>query len=203
MFTGEVPYGANYKTISSVSKEHEYLDRTVGEMLQRDPSSRPPSIAHVKARIKSYEEEAISYQKLDRLRNVVIPEGENEDPLAHEPPRIVDVDWASGQLTITFDQNISHGWVDGLLNMGSFRSSYGHPPNSFHFTGNVARKATSADDVQAIVDYFKEWLPKATQSYRERWKREQEQRQREEQRRLKIEREAEERRLKLKRDLKF
>jgi serine/threonine protein kinase len=203
MFTGECPAGAGYKQISAVSPQHSYLDELVSMMIQRDPASRPQSIAEVKTSIMRYETNAIVRQKLDEISKRVIPEGENSDPLAHSPPRIVNVDWDRGQLTIEFDQTISNGWIDGLLNMGGHSAVYGKGPESFTFRGSRASISARDSEVQPIIDHFKNWLPRATAAFRQRWDADYQRRRIEEQRNLDTEREAQERRKKLLGSIKF
>ena len=155
MFTGECPAGAGYKQISTVSPEHSYLDELVSLMIQRDPESRPQSIAEVKSAIMRYDRDAVVKQKIDELSKRVIPEDENPDQLAHVPPKIVSVDWDRGQLTIILDQPITSGWIDGLLNMGNHSAVWGKGPETFTFRDNKATVPATDGDVQHIIDHFK------------------------------------------------
>ena len=203
MFTGEVPYGEEYKKIASVSPELARFDRVVAEMLRRDPNARPASIDAVKTLLLKYEAEDISRQKLHDLSKVVIPQGQNPDPLAHRPPTIVDVDWKNGNLTLIFDQPLSHGFIQGLLGMGSYHSVMGKPPQAFSYKGNTASIGAGDHEVQAIVDHFKAWLPRATATYDQRWKAENERARYLEEQELKRARDEEERRLKLRGSIKL
>jgi serine/threonine protein kinase len=48
LFTGEIPFGRNHKTISSVYPQYSYLDSIVEKMIQQNPSDRYSDISEVK-----------------------------------------------------------------------------------------------------------------------------------------------------------
>jgi serine/threonine protein kinase len=203
LFTGSVPVGFGYKTIKDVSPEHHFLDDLVTQMLHNDPASRPQSIQSVKTAIMRYEADAVTKQKLDAINKRVIPEGENPDPLAHTPPKVIDADWDRGTATIFFDQPLTDGFIGGLLAMGGYTSVLGKPPESFRYSGNRATVTAQPHQLQSLVDYMKQWLPRATASYRQRWEIENARRKAEELRNLEIERKHLETRQQVLRDLKI
>jgi len=162
MFTRIVPHGAGYKTIGQVSKEHEYLDQLVIKMIQQSPSERPKSIAEVKAIIQRYRADAVSMQRISQIDKTVIKEGEIDDPLAFDPPKLVNAHWNGSNLVLTMDRAVSREWVYAIQHLGNYSSVWGFPPESFQFNGNTATVACRDNEVQPIVDNFKAWLPRAT-----------------------------------------
>ena len=70
MFTGIVPHGTDYRTIASVADQFGFLDPIVAQMMRHEPAQRPVSIAAVKQLVQKYQAEAVSLQKLDKLRHV-------------------------------------------------------------------------------------------------------------------------------------
>ena len=94
--------------------------------------------------------------------------GEIDEPLAYTPPKVVGVRWKDGILYITLDRAVTSEWVDALINMGSFTSAMGAAPRNFSFDGNVASVAVEAQAAQSAIDYFKQWLPTATNTLKYR-----------------------------------
>lgn len=47
MFTKELPLGNDYRTISQVAPDYQYLDKLIQAMLNRDPDKRPADIDSV------------------------------------------------------------------------------------------------------------------------------------------------------------
>ena len=166
LFTGAVPHGTEYQQIASVSKAHAYLDDIVALMLRQSPRDRPTSIAALKGLIQRYEGEAVTLQRLSEINATVIPESQIDDPLALEPPKLVNVGWDAGRLTLTLDRPVTGGWIDALNNMKSYTSVMGIGPQTFSFRGHQASVPVSDTDAQRVIDYFKTWLPLASHTLR-------------------------------------
>ena len=164
MFTGAVPHGTEYRLISSVSKELGFLDEIVERILRQSPQDRPGSIAEVKGLIQRYQTEAVTLQRLSRIDATVIPTHEIDEPLAYEPPRLVDADWDGRRLTFTLDREVSRDWVAALCRMGSHSAVWGKGPETFSFQGNQAFIDAQEHEVQPVIDHFKNWLPVATRT---------------------------------------
>lgn len=126
---------------------------------------------------------------------------EIDDPLAHEPPRLVSAEWDGQQLTLILDREVSQEWIEALHNMGSHSSLYGKPPEAFTFRGNQASIDARENDVQPVIDHFKVWLPKATQMLKYRFEQAAARQKAEREEKLRREREAEERRLRVMRNI--
>jgi len=168
LFTGEVPHGEGYKTVASDFSDYAWVDEVVAEMIQQDPAKRPASIDAVKRQFLARQQDFVTRQRLSQIQNIVIPVGEEDDPLALDPPQIVDFEWEKGQLTLILSRPVNRDWVQAFLNMGSYASVLGVGPGAFSINDNRASVSAQSSDVQRIINYFKEWLPRATQVYRER-----------------------------------
>ncbi len=203
MFTGVVPQGTEYQSISSVSEELAFLDEIVAKLLRQAPQERPGSVEELKGLIQRYRSEAVAVQRLSQIDATVIRADEIDDPLAHEPPRLVNAEWDGQQLTLILDREVSQEWIDALRNMGSHTSVMGKPPEAFTFRGNQASIDAREDEVQSVIDYFKVWLPKATQMLKYRFEQAVVRQKAEREEELRREREAEERRIRVMRNIKI
>ncbi|WP_255100704.1 serine/threonine-protein kinase [Synechococcus sp. L2F] len=197
LFTKQVPHGTDYKTVASASPDFWFLDAIVSLLLRQDPNERPQSVAAVKQLIQRYSAEAVSQQRLSELSKTVISATEVDDPLAINVPVITSADWSGNRLTLTLDQPISQGWIQALLNMGSYTSAWGRGPERFRFHGNTAIVQASEHEVQQVIDHFKGWLPKATGVYKNTLEQQAKREEYQQRQKLQQEREAEERRLRV------
>lgn len=203
MFTGAVPQGTEYRLISSVSEELNFLDEIVAKMLRQVPQERPGSIQELKGLIQRYRAEAVAVQRLSRFDATVISAQEIDEPLAHEAPRLLAADWNGRQLTLTLDREVSRDWVGALHNMGSHSSVMGKPPTAFSFQGNLASVDVEEHQVQPAIDHFKEWLPMATRTLKYQLEQAAQRQEAERREQLRHEREAEEQRLRVLRNIKI
>lgn len=168
MFTGEVPSGTGYKTIVKVASDYEYLDSIVEEMLRQSPEERIDSIEKIKNQLIGRKNEFITRQRMSELKDTVVPVTELDDPLIADPPRLVNFDWDRGRLTLFFQRSVNEKWVWALQNLGSHTALLGKGPEAFHIYENRAVIGATENEVQQIIDYFKDWLPKANRVYEER-----------------------------------
>jgi serine/threonine protein kinase len=174
MFTGEVPSGTGYKTIAKVASDYEYLDSMVEEMMRQSPQDRIDSIEKIKNQLIGRKNEFITRQKISNLKDTVVPVTELDDPLIADPPRLVNVDWDRGTLTLFFQRPVNEKWIRALQNMGSHTSLLGKGPEAFKIGGDVAVIDATESQVQKIIDYFNSWLPVANRVYEERIRRDKE-----------------------------
>jgi serine/threonine protein kinase len=203
IFTGQIPQGTGYRTISSVSPDFSYLDDIVAKMIRQIPSDRPNSISDVKQILKNRGADYVSEQKLSQLKSIVIPASEIDDPLVVTLLKITGFDWSNGLLTLILSQPVNQKWRSALLNMGSYTSVQGGGPERFEFKGNHALIRSEERSVQAIINYFKSWIPLATRKYEQDLRDE---RSREEKQRLqeiKMEIEEEEVKVRLRQNIKI
>ena len=165
LFTGEIPSGTNFKKIADVSDEYQFLDDLVDLMLEQNPDSRVNTVDILKQELIARGRNNISIQKISELENTVIPVTEIDDPIIREPMQIIDVDWSDNVLTIELNHEINSKWVHALYNMGSYTAAYGKHPQHFQFQGKTASIRSRSTEAQQIIDYFKQWLPKADKTY--------------------------------------
>jgi serine/threonine protein kinase len=203
MFTGAVPQGTQYRLVSSVSPELSFLDEIVAKMLRQMPEERPGSVAELKGLIQRYRSEAVTAQRLSRLDGTVIRTQEIDDPLAHEAPRLVGADWDGRRLILTLDREISENWIAALRRMGRYSSGWNKGPETFSFRGNQAFVDAEENEVQSLIDYFKGWLPVATQTLKTLLEQAAHREEIEQREKLRQDREAEERRLRVLQNIKI
>jgi serine/threonine protein kinase len=167
MFTGIVPQGTQYRLIENVDKDFGFLDQLVSRMLSQVPGNRPVTIGEAKGLIQRYRTEAVSLQRISSLDGSVIRSTEVDEPLAHDPPRLINADWNRGQLILTLDRPVTQLWVQALSHMGGYSAVMGRPPESFSFSGARATVSASEHEVQAVIDHFKSWLPQASRTLKQ------------------------------------
>jgi len=199
MFTGEVPYGTGYKTISSLASDYEYLDKLVSDMLRQSPGDRPSSIEEVKNQLISHQNEFVTYQRITELKEAVVPVTDIDDPLVIDPPRLARIDWDQGVLTLILHRPVNAGWKWALHNMGSHSSLMGKGPERFSVSEDKVTIDAQEREVQEVINYFKSWLPQVNRVYEERirrYKQDADEKQRQELHRLLEEQQARQRVLK-------
>ncbi|MGI9058700.1 MAG: serine/threonine protein kinase [Ktedonobacteraceae bacterium] len=182
MFTGLIPHGTRYKTISDVAPDYDYLDDMVTEMLDQSGERRTNSIAEVKHQLIGRGVEFARLQRLNKLKQTVVPVTDIDDPLINDPPILCDAKYIRGVLHLDLSHPVNDKWIRALHNMGSF-SSMGKRPEHFDILGDRASTRAEEQDVQRIVDFFKEWLLIANRKYEQmirNERREEEERQRRE-----------------------
>jgi hypothetical protein len=133
---------------------------------------------------------------------MVIKASEIDEPLALVPPKLIDADWNQGQLTLILDRPVTADWIRALQGVNTTHL-VGKEPIAFTFRGDKATIGAKEHEVQQLINYFKAWLPVASQNLKyllEEKGRREESAQKE---RLKLERENEEQRLRIKRNIKI
>lgn len=203
MFTHEIPQGTRYKTISSISPGYAYLDEIVDKMICQNPEERLNSIHDVKQTLKIRGADYVSEQQLSRLKSIVIPASEIDDPLVVNPIKLEDFEWEDGLLTLILSQPVNQKWRNALLNMGSFTSVMGRGPDAFTFEGNRAKVRAEERMVQDIVNYFKSWIPLTTRRYEQDIKDDRRRKEEQEREKIKIAIKAEEAKARLRKNIKL
>jgi serine/threonine protein kinase len=202
MFTGEVPQGTGFKSIASFSTEYSYLDTLIEQMMRQDPEQRP-TIGEIKKQLVARRQQFVSLQKIDHLTHEVVPEGTVDDPLVRHPVTLESVDYQSELLLFTLSRTPNAKWINQFHRLGNITSFVGLGPGAVEFQGSVATIPTRPQDAQAQVVYFKDWLEKANDSYRERISKETEELRREQERKQQSELAAEHERQEVLRKLKW
>lgn len=172
-------------------------------MIRQRPNERPKSVGDVKGLIQRHRFEAVNRQKLDALKQIVVPVGSVTDPLALAPPSVVNAVWDGGILKIVLDRPVNSKWIAAIQDMGNFSAVMGYPPTAFTFNGAEARISVRDGAVQEVLDHFKQWLPTATQVLKRNLEREAEQEEYRAKEELRRQREGEETKLRINRALRF
>jgi serine/threonine protein kinase len=203
LFTGSLPLGTGYQLIGSVSKVESYLDDIVERMIKQSPGDRPPTIADIKGLFLKYQDQAISLQRISRIDGTVITSGTIDVPLAQEPPRVINAEWSNNRLTLTLDRPVTSDWVNALRNMGSYASIMGAGPGDFTFNGDIASVSARPDAAQMIIDHFKSWLPRASETLKYALQQASEKAERDAKEKLRVERAVAEQRLQVNHNLRI
>lgn len=183
MFTGTVPDGVAYKTVSQTVPPYAYLDDLISLMLRQSPEERPTSIDEIKKELMIRGNAFVVRQKLNELERTVVPTSEAVDPLIRDPVRVVEVDAAQGHLILRLSHPVNRAWEDAFRNMRQFTHIPDEcAPSLFGFDQNVARiPLRDVRRAQEYVDLFKGYMCEATKEYERilvRAQREEEQRER-------------------------
>jgi len=167
-YTGEIPQGTAYKLIAEVAPAYTYLDDLISQMLRQSIDDRVPNIDTVKKELIGRKNRFVAQQHIDQAKRRVVPETDIDDPLIADPPRLVGADWENGTLKLRLNKAINSKWIWALQNMGSFSAVMGKGPEVFHFHEDTASISAEEHEVQRIIDYFKDWLPRANRVYERR-----------------------------------
>jgi len=168
MFTGRVPQGTEFRTISATAPDYGYMDAIVGQMLRDDAGSRP-AIDEVKRELIARGNEFFSLQRLNALKTEVIPEGEVDHPLIRNPIRIESVDYEASDFIFVLSAAPPPDWITAFQNpRGSWGSYSGSGPEYFRFQGARAQvHLGSGGDPQQMVNYAKSYVEQANRQFAE------------------------------------
>jgi len=124
MFTGEIPQGTKYRTIASVAPEYGYFDELVNSMIRQSPAERPSPIRAINDELIARGNDFIESQKLNQLKQTVVPESEIDDPLILNPIELVDVDYDNHHhLVFKLSQDLNMDWVQALFKWETMKLS--------------------------------------------------------------------------------
>lgn len=169
MFTGSVPFGNSYKSVSGVNNNYAFLDKIIDKMISQDPANRYNSVDEVIHEIKVQIELKSKTDEIAKLKEIKYEMPEEEDILVLEPPKLIDFkyDDTIGQLFLYLDKRVNDLWIY-CMTKNSYGSLLGYGPEKFHFEGNVAivnLRAIDLHNLQTIIDYFKSWVKNANTYY--------------------------------------
>lgn len=165
MFTELIPHGTGYKTIGDVAPNFAYLDDLVTEMLKQSVERRIKSIEEVKRQLIGRGDEFTRFQRLNELKQTVVPVTDIDDLFIIDPPYLRDFDYSRGVLILYLSRPVNDKWKLALRNMGTFTFVMGKGPERFNISGDTASIQAEEHDLQQIIDYFKDWLPIANRLY--------------------------------------
>jgi serine/threonine protein kinase len=178
MFTGSPPQGQGYKTIADAAAEYSYLDELVSQMRMQEPDKRPSCVDDIKKRLIAMGNAFVTRQKLNALRDTVIPTSEVDDLLVLQPVQLqsFEIDYENGMLILKLTKPANSVWIecfqqippDGGIDFVSLNREYS--PNQFTFNRDSAtipiQRNAKTQQVQGIIDCFKTYLTEATDAYR-------------------------------------
>jgi hypothetical protein len=136
-------------------------------MLQQSPANRPASIDHIKQQLIGRKNDFVTRQRLSQLRQTVILQSEIDDPLILNPITLVGRDYERGTLVLKLNKPVTDKWRQALYHMGNYSAILGKGPEDFSFSGDTARILARENEIQDIINHFKDWLPKANRKYQE------------------------------------
>lgn len=169
LYTGEVPYGVDYKKIGDIHPEYSFLDEVVNMMIKQNKENRVRDIETVQYEIKSRIEIANKNKENEKLRQIKIEDSEETDILIIDPPKLIDVtyDDEEGRLRFKLSHPINNMWVESIKS-NSWESILGYDVDRFRFENEYASVQLPAyrlEVAQDIVNYFKSWINNANASY--------------------------------------
>lgn len=203
IFTGEVIQGQGFKRIAASALHFAYFDQIIENMVQQSPEARPSSIDEIKKRLIGLRTDFISRQKLDSLRQRVIPTTELSDPLLNDPPRLIGFDYQNGNIYLTLSCPVTSEWIQAFQTNNYYGAIRGKEPNKFQFQKNVASIDISEAQAQNLVNHFKSYLKLGNDNYKQIQEKNQYIREEEERRNLRHRIEEEERRQRLLKTIKI
>ncbi len=163
-------------------------------MRRQSPSERPSSIAEIKQQLIARKNDFVSQQRISSLRKTVVPESELDDPLILDPVQLVGADYdKSGRLILQLSQPGNQTWHQALNSMGNYTSVFGKGPEAFSLQGSLASVHAYEHEIKDLIGYFKQWLPRVNQRYKEIVTSEKQQREANERQRIQAEIAEEER----------
>jgi serine/threonine protein kinase len=165
MFTGQIPLGSGIRSIKDAAPGFAYLDGLVDLMIQQRPEERPHSVRKVKEQLIGRGNEFVALQTLDRLKREVVPESSLGDPLIEDPIRIVDKEsYRDGVLTVRLNMEINQKWERCFRERATQWSSNCSAAN-ISFNGDKAHISATEHNLQRCVDYLKQYLGPANETY--------------------------------------
>lgn len=168
IFTGEIPQATDYKTISSVKPEYQFLDDVFLQLFKQNPQDRLASaekvITEMKVQAERYKrhQEKLQLQKV--IDDVVAP---NDFELT-----VIKKEFVNGVLIFTLDQNIPYEWFQIISsgNLGNYTATVGYAPEKLkkHNENAICMQMyghESASNISRIAENIISWIPKANVVY--------------------------------------
>ena len=173
MFTGTPPLGTDFRKIESVDSNYAYLDGIIDKMMKQSSEQRISPIDKIKQELIARQNAFISRQKLSKLKETVVPNGEIDDPLVENPIKVVDKDYRNDNLILKLNQPVNSVWINCFESIGG---------SLFTFRGSEASIQSGESNVQNYVNMFNDKLIRANREYRYCRQEEQERKQKHDER---------------------
>lgn len=165
MITKELAIGTQYKEIKTIFPDLGYMDTIITKMIASNPIDRYQSIRELKMDLIGREIEYTHLQKLNEEKSKIIDLGEIDPLLYKVPGEIISFDWNDNQLSLKLDTQVNREWIMALQNMGDYTAVWNKGPEAFKFRGDTAYISAEEYEIQNLINYFKQWLPKAKAKY--------------------------------------
>ncbi|MHB8541708.1 MAG: serine/threonine-protein kinase [Candidatus Acidiferrales bacterium] len=166
MFSGAVPQGTSFRSVSESAPEYAFLDGLIELMLRQNGAQRP-SVDDVKRELIARGNEFLSVQRLNSLKSEVIPDTEVDDPIIRNPIKIAAADYRQGRLVIKLTRVPPPNWITAFTRpMASWSSYPGSGPQSFNFTGDEASVALHQGmSAKQLLEHTKSYVELANRQY--------------------------------------
>jgi serine/threonine protein kinase len=168
LFTGQILQGTGYKTIADFDEKYSYLDAIVEKMVRQNPADRYQRIEDVKNELIAKNNEFVALQKVNQVKNTVVPATEPNEPLIQDPPTLTGFDYQGGRLILHLSRAPNPRWIQCFKNPRSnHKMILGKGPEYWNFTGSNASIAAEERQVQELINYFKTYLQMAIEYYKD------------------------------------
>src|SRR6266567_417375 len=171
MFTGQVLQGAGYRQIREVAPQFAYLDPIIEQMAQQAPENRLGSIDQIKPNIIARGNEFLSRQKLDALKQTVVPSATVTDAFIGNPVKRVGTDIRGNVIIAILNDEPPPDWlrVYTQQRVGSFVA--GAEPANWKFDKKEAVVALHTHRIEAearsVLKHFDSYVDHANSLFRE------------------------------------
>lgn len=140
-------------------------------MVQQSPEKRPSSIDEIKRILQANKNTFISRQKLDQLRNTVVPSSAVTDPFLDNPVAVIQADIRGNSLVATLNQQPPPNWIRIFVNQPLRLFVAGAEPANWRIFENKAALAFHPQRLEAesplIFEHFKNYVQNANALYTE------------------------------------
>jgi serine/threonine protein kinase len=165
LFTGQIPQGTRPHLIADFAPNFTYLDALVEMMMRQSPGERPASIAALKNELIARGNEFIQRQKIDALKNEVVPESDVDDPLILDPIRAIEkLDYTNNALTLGLNRPVTRKWEECFRRRAT---AYNANVSSAVMLFDRDRVVIRVNEhfIPAAVDFFKQYCAAANEEY--------------------------------------
>ena len=169
MFTGHVPSGNDYPMIGSVAPRYKYLDDLVKVMTKYLPADRPQSILAVKESLLARGSEFVAFQRLEAVRNEVVPASQPDDPLQGQDVKLtglVDYDPNTNQLLVGLHPEPPRGWWTAMKGISVNYFIGSASPQNVGWSNGKAILLVPSLQAPQVLSLFKDWVSNTNQRYR-------------------------------------
>ena len=164
-FTGQPPRGAGYTLIGAVAPKFSYLDDLVAKLISQQVADRFPSVDAAKRVLIGRQEEFVSRQRLDALRETVVPVQSVDDPAVRNPIELLSGNWDGRRLSFRLSQAPPGEWQRMLKQAMNMHYFTNFPPDAITFEGSTGSWSSSESTAQGQIDQFKAGMRHANTAY--------------------------------------